>query len=67
VLDEIWSFGLRNSFRFSFDRSTGDLFRGDVGKTGARRPTSSRRVPAAPTSAGVMEARCARTRGELSC
>ena len=32
VLDEIWSLGLRNPFRFSFDRSTGDLFIGDVGQ-----------------------------------
>ena len=29
---EIWSFGLRNPFRFSFDRSTGDLYIGDVGQ-----------------------------------
>jgi hypothetical protein len=32
---EIWSLGLRNPFRFSFDRVTGDLFIGDVGQ-GAR-------------------------------
>jgi Glucose / Sorbosone dehydrogenase len=29
---EIWSFGLRNPFRFSFDRVTGDLIIGDVGE-----------------------------------
>lgn len=28
----VWSYGLRNPYRFSFDRSTGDLTIGDVGE-----------------------------------
>jgi Glucose / Sorbosone dehydrogenase len=30
---EVWSFGLRNPWRFSFDRTTGDLYIGDVGQS----------------------------------
>ena len=31
-LDEIWSYGLRNPWRFSFDRADGDLLIADVGE-----------------------------------
>ena len=30
--DEIWSLGLRNPWRFTFDRATGDMWIGDVGQ-----------------------------------
>jgi len=32
VIEEIWAYGFRNPFRFSFDRTTGALFVGDVGQ-----------------------------------
>ena len=32
VKEEIWSFGLRNPWRYSFDRQTGDLYIADVGQ-----------------------------------
>ncbi|MEE8525826.1 MAG: PQQ-dependent sugar dehydrogenase [Thermoanaerobaculia bacterium] len=32
ALDEIWAWGLRNPFRWSFDRANGDLLIGDVGE-----------------------------------
>jgi len=32
VRDEIWHLGLRNPWRFSFDRSTGDMWIADVGE-----------------------------------
>lgn len=32
VRDEIWALGVRNPWRWSFDRDTGDMYMGDVGQ-----------------------------------
>jgi glucose/arabinose dehydrogenase len=32
AVPEVWSYGLRNPWRFSFDRATGDLYVADVGE-----------------------------------
>ena len=36
---EIWSYGWRNPWRFSFDKQTGDMYVGDVGQNSTKRFT----------------------------
>lgn len=49
--NDLWSWGLRNPWRFSFDRQTGDLWIGDVGQ-GAREEVDRSRSFASGKGAG---------------
>jgi glucose/arabinose dehydrogenase len=49
--EEIWALGLRNPWRFNFDRATGDLYVADVGQ-GTREEINH--IPAAQTEDGGM-------------
>ena len=51
VANEIWAYGLRNPWRFSFDRVTGDMYVGDVGQSGGTRREEIN-FQAAPSSGG---------------
>ena len=57
--NEIWAYGLRNPWRFSFDRSTGDLYLADVGQNAYEEVNSSRpRARAARITAGASWKDC---------
>jgi glucose/arabinose dehydrogenase len=56
---EIWSYGLRNPFRFSFDRGTGDLYIGDVGQA------AREEIDFAPRASGGQNYGWNRTEGTL--
>lgn len=50
-LDDIWAWGLRNPWRFSFDRTNGNLWIGDVGQS-AREEVDRSRARAGGVGAG---------------
>ena len=56
---EVWAYGLRNPWRFSFDRQNGDLYIGDVGQDFWEEvdlaPTSVQRGPGANYGWNIME------------
>lgn len=56
---EIWAYGLRNPWRFSFDRQTGDLYIGDVGQNLYEEvdlaPAAIQRGPGANYGWNIME------------
>ncbi len=56
---EVWAYGLRNPWRFSFDRQTGDLYIADVGQNTYEEvdvaPVGAQRGPGANYGWNIME------------
>jgi glucose/arabinose dehydrogenase len=70
VRTEIWAYGLRNPWRISFDRVTGDLFIGDVGQSAREEIDFVRAGTAGGMNFGwrVMEGtRCTNLAGDPPC
>lgn len=67
--DEVWALGLRNPFRFSFDRDTGDLYIGDVGQNKWEEINLKRAATPAPVNFGWVCREGCETAGndESSC
>lgn len=55
VDDEIWALGLRNPFRHSFDRDTGDLWIGDVGQNAREEVNFTTAATIAAVAAGTID------------
>ena len=68
-LDEIWAKGLRNPWRFSFDRATGDLYIADVGQGAREEIDFQPRASAGGENYGwkVMEGTLCGTGGSSGC
>jgi glucose/arabinose dehydrogenase len=65
---EIWAFGLRNPWRFGFDRATGDLWIGDVGSATYEEVNYQPAASPGGENYGwdVMEGRVCRTDGDCN-
>lgn len=67
--DEVWAKGLRNPWRYSFDRATGDLYIGDVGQGAREEINFQPRSSSGGENYGwkMMEGRICGTGGQSGC